>query len=456
MRALRGAMCAVSIAAACSAAQIAPVLAAPVLAAPHGERIAESPAKKTVVNYAVRRGENLYTLARHYLMRPSDYRTVQLLNKIADPRRIPVGTWLRIPFALLKTEPLTARLVAVRGSVRLRRGAQDIVPQVGAPVEQGSVLETGADGFVAITLPNGSRTSLPTRTSLRIDHLRRVLLTNSIDYDFTVAGGKAEIKAAPLGENANNRFRIRTPRAIAAVRGTQFRVGFTDEISLAEVLEGTVAASADENAAPTDLSQGFGAVITSAGTITPEALLPAPDLLSPGKVQVDPLVRLAAAPLAGARGYHLQIAQDSSFAAVLAEASNDTGQFAFADIPNGGLFVRISAAASSGLEGMAQTFAMRRVLAGLAASASMDADTLRFAWGGQGEGSRIYHFQLGPNAPDGPLMIDEAGLTDESLALRHLPPGVYRWRVGLRQTTGEGTIENWLPFEKLTVAPQER
>jgi len=447
MPALRGASRAVSIAVACAAVPPAPVLGAP----PAG--IA---AEKPLLNYAVQRGENLYTLAQRSLWRPSDYRTVQLLNRIADPRRIPVGTWLRIPFALLKTEPLTARPVAVRGAVNIRLDGQDIAPVVGAPVVQGTSLETGADGFVSIVLPNGSRTSLPTRTSLRIDHLRRVMLTDSIDYDFVVDGGKVEIKAAPLGENPNNRFRVRTPRAIAAVRGTQFRVGFADDTALAEVLEGTVAASAGESAAPTSLTGGFGAVITPAGAITPEALIPAPDLLSPGKVQVDPLVQLAIAPLPGARGYHLQIAQDSSFAAVVAEASNDTGQFAFANIPGGGLFVRISAVAPSGLEGMAQTFAMRRVLAGLSASASMDVDTLRFTWGGQGEGKRVYHFQLGLNGSDKPLLVDEAGLAEDSIALRHLGPGVYRWRVGLRQTTSEGVVENWLPFEKLTVAPQER
>ncbi len=424
----------------------------------------EGAAGKAMVNYAVKRGDTLHTLARRYLLRPADYRTVQMLNKIADPRRIPVGTWLRIPFVLLKTEPLTARVVAVRGSVSMRRaenGGPPLVPEVGAAVTQGTVLETGSDGFLSMALPNGSRTSLPTRTRLRIEQLRRVLLTNSIDYDFIVDGGKVEIKAAPLGSDPNNRFRIRTRRAIAAVRGTQFRVGFADDMSLAEVLEGSVAASADQGAAPTalaptSLAAGFGAVITPAGSVAPEALLPAPELLAPGKVQVDPLVRLAIAPAAQARGYHLQVGRDSGFLAVVAEAHSETGQFALADIPNGGLFVRISAIASSGLEGMAQTYAMRRVLAGLAASASAEADTMRFAWGGEGAGKRSYHFQLGLDRADGPLLVDEAGLAGESMVLRHLGPGVYRWRVGVRQSAEDGVVENWLPFEKLTVAPPEK
>lgn len=412
-------------------------------------------ALEDVVVYDMRRGESLFWLAQRYLNRRADYASVQKINRIANPHRIPVGTRLRIPLALLKSEPLNARIVAVRGTVHLNSNGRDIAPEIGADIPQGTALETGRDGFITLTLPNGSRTSLPTLTRIRIEKLRRIILTGSIDYDFVVDAGKLETQASPLGQDPNNRFRVRTPRAIAAVRGTQFRVGLENASSLAEVLEGTVAAGSDQGA-PAKLAAGLGAVITSDGRVATETLLPPPELLRPGKVQVDPMVELALAPQDQARGYHLQIAEDAGFTKVLAEATGETTSVAFPDIPNGSLFVRVSAIAKSGLEGMAKTYAMRRVLAGLTASASADADTMRFAWGGQGEGRRIYHFQLGTVDESRPLLVDEGGLTQDGIALRDLPPGLYRWRVGVRQLTGEGIVENWLPFEKLTVAAQER
>lgn len=408
-----------------------------------------------VVVYDMRRGENLFTLAQRYLNRPADYAAVQKTNRITNPHRIPVGTRLRIPLSLLKSEPLQARLVAVRGDVHLTSNGRDIAPAVGTEIQQGTALETGRDGFVTLSLPNGSRTSLPTLTRMRIERLRRIILTGSIDYDFVVDAGKVETKVSPLGKDPNNRFRVRTPRAIAAVRGTQFRVGLEGDAALAEVLEGTVAAGSDKGTS-TSLTPGLGAIITPDGGVATEPLLAAPDLLRPGKVQVDPLVKLALAPQSQARGYHIQIAEDAGFAKVLAEASGEGADFSFANIPNGSLFVRVSAIARSGLEGMAQTFSMRRVLAGLTAAATSDADTMRFAWGGEGEGRRIYHFQLGLIEEGRPLLIDEAGLLQEGIALRDLGPGVYRWRVGVRQVTNEGIVENWLPFEKITVAAPER
>lgn len=408
-----------------------------------------------LVFYTMKRGENLFTLGQKFLNRPIDYRVVQRLNRVPDAHTIPIGSVLRIPVTLLKTEPLNAQLVAMRGTVRITQSGRTLAPRVGMPLPQGSVLETGEDGFATLTLPNGSRTSLPTRTRLRIDHLRRILLTGSLDYDLVVEAGKVETRAAPLGTDPNSRFRIRTPRAITAVRGTQFRVGYPDDASLTEVLEGKVVAGPSEAAAEA-LATGYGARVSPDGRVNKEALLAAPDLLVPGKVQVDPQVRLTLSALPQAREYRVSIATDAGFSDVIADQRAEATAFSFDGIPNGSLFVRVSAIALSDLEGLSQTFAMRRVLTGLSASAAMDADTMRFNWGGNGEGRRLYHFQIVRDAQDGVPLVDEAGLTDAGIMLKRLQPGVYFWRVGVRQTSGDDVTENWLPFEKFTVSAPEQ
>ena len=405
--------------------------------------------------YTIRRGEHLFGIGKAFLIRPADYRVVQKLNRVADARIIPVGTVLRIPTRLLKTEPLTAQVSALRGTVRMTTGARALAPAIGMNLPQGSIVETGEDGFVTLTLPNGSKTSLPTRTRLRIDHLRRIILTGSVDYDLVVEAGKVETRAAPLGPNPNSRFRIRTPRAITAVRGTQFRVGYPDDASLTEVLEGKVAAGS-AGAAAEDLTTGYGARVSPDGRLDKEALLAAPDLIAPGKVQVDPQVRLELAAMPQAREYRVSIATDASFTDVIADQRAATTLFAFDNIPNGSLFVRVSAVAASSLEGLSQTFAMRRVLTGLSASAAMDADTMRFNWGGDGEGRRLYHFQIMRNDKDSVPLVDEAALAEQGIALQRLDPGVYFWRVGVRQQSGDEVTENWLPFEKFTVSAPEQ
>lgn len=213
---------------------------------------AEAPSGPAVqreqVLHTLRRGETLYELARRFLDGARAMRIVQELNAIADPHRIAIGFPLRVPFALLRAEPLNARVIAASGNVSILSEGKTIAAQAGAQVPQGALIDTGRDGFVSLALPNGSRTALPTDIRLRIDHLRRFLLTGSIDYDFTVERGKVETQAAPLGSDGNSRFRIRTPLAVAAVRGTRFRVGLAEASSLAEVLEGTVAAGGNDRA----------------------------------------------------------------------------------------------------------------------------------------------------------------------------------------------------------------
>lgn len=405
-----------------------------------------------VIEYHMPKGENLFSLARKALARQEDYRRIQRLNRIVDPHRIPVGTVIRIPVPLLRSEPLAARIVALRGRVTLRQGDRPIEARPGIELAPGASLATGPDGFVTLQLPNGSRTSMPTQTRMRIVRLHRIILTGSVDYDLAVDGGKVETLASPLGDDRNNRFRIRTPRAIAAVRGTRFRVGFDETTSLAEVIEGKVAASSQASGQAASLTPGLGAVIAASGALATEALLPEPDLTNPGRLQTDPEVRLVLKPLPGAGGYHVQIAEDAGFAKVIAEQQQRSEAFVFAGIPNGSLFVRASAIAASGLEGLPQTYAMRRILAGVSASAEADGDKMRFDWGGEGEGRRSYSFQLGEATGNAPLLVNEAGLGSDGIRIGALGPGVYRWRVGVRQETDGEVVENWLPFEKLTVA----
>jgi len=84
---------------------------------------------------------------------------------------------------------------------------------------------------------------------------------------------------------------------------------------------------------------------------------------------------------------------------------------------------------------------------------------MRFKWSGSGSGTRTYHFQMladrGDARQGATPVIDEPGLVEDGIVLHRLAPGTYRWRVGVRQVGSEGVTENWLPFEKLVVAPPE-
>lgn len=424
--------------------------------APASSPAAASPSEETI-SYQVRKGDTLYGLAERYLHRLGDYQAVQRLNRVSRATALPPGTMLRIPTRLLRSEPLSARILSFRGDCRVTQAGGPVAASKSLPVPPGAVIETGTDSFLTLELSNGSRISLPSRSRIRVQAMRRFLLTNELDFDFLVEQGRVETGVTPLGKQGG-RYRIRTPIAVSAVRGTTFRVGYEgrDAPSLTEVLEGSVAVGT--SAAPaTPVDAGFGAGVSASGAIRTEQLLPPPSPLRPGRVQVDPLVELAVAASEAARSYRFQIAQDAGFVEIVSEAVTAQPVARFEGIGNGQFFVRATAiAASSGLEGLPVVYTMRRALTGLAAQAGADAaGGYRFSWSGEGAGERIYHFQLRPDAAGALPLVDEPGLRGGGLRLSDLPPGAYRWRVGVRQFEGGESSENWLAEQKLLVAPPE-
>lgn len=410
------------------------------------------------IRYIFRKGDTLYALAGNYMAHRDDWRTVQRINRVIDPHAIPPGRSLVIPTRLLKAEPLKARIIAFKGTCQLSppEGGTPIPLANGMQVIPGSRLETAASSFATLELSNRSRITLPSNTRIHITEMRKFLLTGSVDFNFLVEQGRIETAVTPL-KGAHDRYRIRTPIATAAVRGTEFRVGYQGEKapSLTEVLDGTVGVGAGTNAvAAIPVEKGFGAGISADGAIRTEALLPPPERIDPGKVQADPVVSLAFSPIEGAHAYHVQLARDAGFVELEREVTSASPEARFEDIPNGRWFVRATAIAASGLEGMPQTSAMRRVLAGIAASAEGNADGgWRFRWSGSGEGRRIFHFTLRPDVTGAVALVDAPALNTDTLTLSDLPPGAYVWRVGVRQYADGEEIINWLPEQKLSVAP---
>lgn len=413
------------------------------------------------IRYIVRKGDTLYTLAQRHMWRPTDWRPVQRLNRVRDPLRLMPGTALLIPARLLKTLPLTAHIAAFKGSGRIGGGARGDLPlAIHQAITPGMTIETDSGSFVTLQLSNGSRLTLPSQTKVRVATLRRFQLNGMVDVDFLLEKGRVETRATPVGETGG-RYRIRTPIAVSAVRGTVFRVGYEGEtaLSLTEVVEGQVAVSGKGQAAAQIIDEGAGTILSARGDIIREALLPAPELLNPGKVQVDPQVAFALKPLAQAQRYHVQIARDAGFIEIEQERYSSVPEARFDDIANGRWFVRTSAVAPSGLEGMPQTYAMRRMRIGLTASAGQEDDgAYRFRWngddnGGGGDGDGLmFHFRLRPDTPDSVPLVDEPGLSDMVLSLTDLPPGHYRWTVGARRHEDGESATSWLPEQSLIVA----
>ena len=302
--------------------------------------------------YVVRTGDTLLSLARLYMNSQSDYLTVQKLNKVDDPRQIPVGSTLMIPYAILRSEPILGEITSFRGAVTV-----DGKPAAaGMKVQQGMRVETGASAYVTITMPDASAISLPSQSRIYVARLRHVLL-GGLERNFVLEAGRSRSTVTPMKDPASN-FLVTTPLSVSAVRGTDFRVGLdpTGKKVMTEVVGGTVAVATAQDMPSIKVPKNFGIIATPAGLDVPIALLP-PPLLDKIERTATGAVVIAKA-VDGAATYRTQLATDVNFHDVFDEAVTDKPTANFVLDAGAVFFVRLTAIAASGLEGLPGTYAL--------------------------------------------------------------------------------------------------
>lgn len=403
--------------------------------------------------YIVQRGDTLIAIAKKYLVNIPAYRIVQRENNVRRPMHLQTGKKLLIRRSLLKHMPAQARVISVRGNVNITDADGPMPAKNGQILSEGNRLTTSDASFITLSLSNGSQISLPSNSDVRIRLLRRYQLGGNLDYDFDVIKGGSRSKVTPF-KSSEDRYRVRTPKAVSAVRGTDFQSRFDPAANrdFAEVVEGRLGV-ANGAAPPADLPAGEGLVLISDGTAIRENLLPEPRLIDPGKLQVNSDVIFAAAPSADENGYRILLAADAGFIDQIADIVTTEPTARFQNIGNGNYFVRAHAISAHGLQGKPVTFAFKRRLNAVKGGTESGADGYGFKWISEGEGTRRFHFQLFRGMPGGSAMIDETALDNPEITISDLPPGDYFWRVGAVQFLDNEAATNWTDFEKLTVAP---
>jgi hypothetical protein len=396
--------------------------------------------------YVVRPGDNPWNLTERYLKSIDYWPRIQDYNRILAPKSIQPGTVLRIPVAWMRAEAVAARVIDLTGEVHYGTPERLEPLSVGSSVPAGVFIRSGEDASLTLEFPDGSRSLVGANTALRLRQTQRLNVSGAQQTEIELERGHIENTVRPTRASTGGRYIIRTPAAIAAVRGTDFRVTAAGDGMRTETLTGKVA-----------IDNRRGTVLLPAGTgnyagagLKPEKsapLLPAPTLEAlPERIDRVPF-RLPVEPVAGALRYRTQIARSADFTSLLSDrtvtATEAVGSGALAD---GRYRMRVRAVDARGLEGLD---AEHEILidaqpeppypslpeqGGFATDAQ-----IRFEWAGNPDASR-YHFQLAGDPHFEQILLqrdvlDAPGLSlDETLAL---PPGEYFWRVAV-STDAEG------------------
>ncbi|MBL8347731.1 MAG: FecR domain-containing protein [Rubrivivax sp.] len=397
------------------------------------------PAAAEEWSYRIERGDTLIGLHER-LMRPeASWRQVQRLNRIADPLRLQPGSTLRIPIALLREEAANAEVLHVHGEVWLERaGAERQALAAAAPVHAGDTVVTGAQSSVSLRFADGARTQLGPNGRLLVDRHVRLGASGSVETRVRLDAGGAEAQVPPATPaRAAPRFEMRTPVVNLGVRGTEFRGRVDGARTLAEVVQGRVAAGTQT------LDAGFGTVATAAGVAPPRPLLAAPDLSAlPARIERMPL-QLPLPRIEGARAIRAQVFDTAEVPRLLLDGLFEQPIAGWADdLPDGRYELRVRASDTDGVEGQTsrRAFTLKArpeppFLLRPRAGEKITDEQVTLAWARNPQAAR-YKVQIAPQADFAAPTVQRDDLTATELRVP-LALGTHHWRVATVRADGD-------------------
>ncbi|VTU22073.1 FecR domain-containing protein [Variovorax sp. RA8] len=406
--------------------------------------------------HAVQAGETLYGLAEQYTGRSDRWQLLQQHNGIADPHRIEPGTRVRIPAALLAFAPSFATVEYVTGEVRQFAvpEAQAQPVQAGARLPEGTRIEVGSDGYMRLALSDGSVVRVPANSTVRLAGVRRQEALQANETLIQLDAGRVDVSAQPL-RGGSGRFEIRTPLAVASVRGTEFGVaiqpdaGVTGEVMHGAVdLKGRARSPGPRGLREQRLQAGEGARVSQAGTVGPVRQLPAaPDLATlPATITDADFVRLPLPVRPGVAAYRVRIARDPAMEQVVRNGVFDAGELRFAGLDDGDYTVGARGVDAEGLSGLESTRAIRVKARPVAPLSQGPAPGERIVGSrvefncAQPAGIRRFRLQVASDESFQDLRVDDPEL-QECRRTAQLPAGRYFWRVASVALTPDGKTD---------------
>jgi len=236
-------------------------------------------------------------------------------------------------------------VIQVAGSNRTIRELK-----AGDPIYTTDVVVTNDSGFISATLTNGSVINVQpkSRVSLRV----LTCLPADPDCTFTLQSEKGAVSAdVQTRDGQSNKFRIETPYASAAVRGTIFDFEASPSELLVGVTEGEVAVSS--SAEEIRLPVGFGTrTDVDAGLGAPVQLLKRPEFL-PTLQRLSEEDQVAWNAVTGAEGYLLTVSGDADGGQEIYRENLDSTVHRLRDLPTGEAFLSVRSLDPNRLRGFA-------------------------------------------------------------------------------------------------------
>lgn len=388
-------------------------------------------------NYKVQKGDTLWKLSKVHLDKISHWKKIQSLNGIADPNNLHPGSIIQFPVKLLKPNISVGRIITLSGDIEVQ---QSLTQKTEKAYKEmllwtNDIIVTGGKSSATIQFSDGSKLLVQENSVIAMKELKSSGGSTFSDTKVELQSGRIHNKINPEKQHGS-RFEISTPSAVAAVRGTEYRVSAEqDGESKTEVIRGEVGIAS--SGISQNLPGGFGTVTyTDKEPIAPVALLRPPILDEELSVVTRVPFPVYIKPVEGALAYRMQISKDKEFDSLIFDSKFPDTKLWGPDLPDSTYYLRVHGIDKNGLEGLDNVivFSMQAhpippMQIKPAPDAVINNETTTFEWSEPKE-ARTYIFQLS-NQPDfDTLLVEKNAIARTSFSLKdELSPGVYHWRV---------------------------
>ena len=142
-----------------------------------------------------------------------------------------------------KAEKMYGVFMVSKGSVKIQTTAGEAADaKVGSKVYEGDSVATGKDSRAKIVMSDRNVLNLSPDTQLKISKYQNDAASGTKNVEVNLSGGKVRTNVEQTYDGDKSKFLIKTPTAVAGVRGTQFLTGFnrTTQITSIVTFKGSV------------------------------------------------------------------------------------------------------------------------------------------------------------------------------------------------------------------------
>jgi hypothetical protein len=414
------------------------------------------------IEITVVENDYLINICKKYLEDPRKWQTIAKINSLSNPDLIFPGQKLLFPVKLLKGIPIDGKVTFIKGNVMTQEKGSEEWSELFSNdlVKQGSGIKTGDEGTVEVTFEDGASFLLRPGTTLKINNAIKKGSFNFIRNLYLFSGRTISRFKEAFGKDS--RFEIHTPSAIAAARGTVFRVSVDDrEAMRSEVLKGTIGVEAMRQTV--ELNEGEGTLVRmNEPPLKPRKLLSPPELIYLETIYKTMPLKLQFKEIKGALFYRVMLARDPGLKDVIHDKVFKIDEtLELIDVDDGEYFLQSRSIDSDGLEGLPSepiTFKVRVNPLPPFIQTPIDGSeykqkSVQCQWLKVKDAVR-YHVQISEDREFNRIIIDKNDIKDTGFITSSLNYGSYYFRVNsIAEDDYEGAPSDTLSFTVMPPPP---